>query len=239
MTGEILPRGKCNRGSPRRSVVGGRRPTLPIEGVGRRQGRNGVQVILQPLLWTLATASALGIWFGERIVVDLAPAAPAVHHIVGVPLVAPNRDWCGPAALAAVLQHHGERLRAADIAREIHLPDYRGALNLDLLLFARGRGYQAWAGVGTSQRLRQSIARDEPAICMVRSRGPLADRNHFVVVRGYDEGLGCWFVDAGNGREEVVSDADFDARWAECGRWMLAVQGPTGSPAPEVRHAAD
>ena len=239
MTGEILPWRRCNRGSPRCSVAGGRKPTPPIEGVGRRQGRNGVQLILQPLLWALATASALGIWFGERIVVDSALAAPAAHHIVGVPLVAPNRDWCGPAALAAVLQHRGERLEAADIAREIYLPDYRGALNLDLLLFARSRGYQAWAGAGTVEALRESIARDEPAICMVRSRGPLADRNHFVVVRGYDEGLTAWFVDAGNGREEVVAEADFDRRWAECGRWMLAVQGPARPPAPEAQHAAD
>lgn len=200
---------------------------------------NGVQLILQPLLWVLATASALGIWFGERIVVDSAAATPAAHHIVGVPLVAPNRDWCGPAALAAVLQYRGERIEAADIAREIYLPGYRGALNLDLLLFARSRGYEAWAGAGTPQALRRSIARDEPAICMVRSRGPLADRNHFVVVRGYDEDLGFWFVDAGNGREEVVAEADLGPRWEECGRWMLVVQGPASPPAPEAQHAAD
>jgi ABC-type bacteriocin/lantibiotic exporter with double-glycine peptidase domain len=152
--------------------------------------------------------------------------APLVsYHIAGVPLAESRRDECGPSALAAVLQYHGERVSAADIGREIDLPGYHGALNLDLLLWARTRGYPAWAGEGSVGSLQQALARGLPVICMVRRRGRAVDRNHFVVVRGYDNERQEWFVDEGKGGEETVGAGDFARDWAECGRWMLVVEG--------------
>lgn len=149
---------------------------------------------------------------------------PSQHHVAGVPLAESPRDECGPAALAAVLQYQGEEVTAADIGREIDLPGYHGAINLDLLLWARRRGFEAWAGEGSTYALQQAIGRELPVICMVRRRGPIADRNHFVVVRGYDNARQVWFMDAGNGSEEAVSASDFACDWGECGRWMLVVE---------------
>jgi len=154
------------------------------------------------------------------------PGPPTSHHIAGVPVMEGQRDWCGPAALASVLAYHGGRVSAADIARDIQLPAYRGSLNLDLLLWARARGYHATAGPGSEDALRRAIALDRPVICMIRQRGPVADRNHFVVVRGYDGEKGVWLVDRGQGREEEIAARNFDRDWAECGRWMLTIDGP-------------
>jgi hypothetical protein len=69
--------------------------------------------------------------------------------------VAPNRETMGggAGALAAVLQYHGEQMNAQEIADAIYLPGFRGSLNLDLLVFARSRGYEAWAGEGSAGKL--------------------------------------------------------------------------------------
>ncbi len=150
---------------------------------------------------------------------------PLAHHLAKVPLVERNINWCGPAALAAVLQYHGEQIKAQEIAEAIHLPGFQGALNLDLLVFARNRGYEAWAGEGSAEKLRQVLVRERPVICMVRRGNPLASRNHIVVVRGYDIEEGVWFLDSGEGAEEVVKAKDFAAEWARSGRWMLVVEG--------------
>lgn len=180
-----------------------------------------MHMLLAPLAALLAAALAAG----------AGPAPPpAAHRVAGVPLAEPSRDHCGPAALAAVLQYHGESVRAADIARDIHLSAYRGAINLDLLFWARQRGFAARAQAGSEEQLRAALARDLPVICMVRARGALADRNHFVVLRGYDETAALWYVDAGRGREEAVPAGRFGRDWAECGRWMLIVEGRAAYP---------
>ena len=153
------------------------------------------------------------------------PPPPPIHRIADVPLVERNTNWCGPAALAAVLRYHGEEVAAADIADDIYLPHYRGSLNLDLLIYARKRGFEVWANEGSAGAVRRAIARDRPAICMVRRGNVVARRNHYVVVRGYDSDRKVWFLDSGNGREETFTEADFEREWAECGHWMLVVEG--------------
>lgn len=164
------------------------------------------------------------------------PPLPVAHRLDRVPLVERNTNWCGPAALAAVLQYHGEQTNAQEIAEAIYLPGFRGSLNLDLLVFARNRGYEAWAGEGSVEKLRKELARERPVICMVRRGNPLASRNHIVVVRGYDAKQAVWFLDGGEGAEEVTKATDFDAEWARCGRWMLVVEGKKiGEPAAAER----
>ena len=197
-----------------------------------------VQVVFQPLVWLLATA-ALGVVWPEKAAGVPCPVLPVAHRIVGVPLAERGRDWCGPAALAAVLRYHGEETSAADIARDIYLPSYHGALNLDLLLWARKRGYEVWAGKGSADILKQAVARDRPVICMVRKRGPSVDRNHFVVVRGYHDARQVWFVDDGGGKEAAVGADDFERDWAECRRWALVIEGRVPPLGSKDNHESD
>ncbi len=161
------------------------------------------------------------------------PPPPPVHHIADVPQVERNTNWCGPAALAAVLRNHGEEIAAGEIADDIYLPHYRGSLNLDLLIYARKRGFEVWANEGSVDAIRMAIARDRPVICMVRRGNVVARRNHYVVVTGYDCDRRLWFLDSGNGREEIYTEADFDREWSNCNHWMLVVEGKTPTmPAP-------
>ena len=90
-----------------------------------------MQAICQPLLWIIAAAVAAGLVRSESPPQSARPTIPAAYRIHGVPFAEPHRDWCGPAALAAVLQYHGEDVNARQIADDIHLPHYRGALTLD------------------------------------------------------------------------------------------------------------
>jgi len=184
-----------------------------------------------PQIWViLGLALSLGLARGA------APADPQTippsHAIRGVPFAAYRSNWCGPAALAAVLQFYGESVTAEDIAKDIYLPDYRGTLNLDLLLYARKRGFDAWAGEGDADTIKRSVAQDRPVICMVRESGRLADRNHYVVVRGYDSVRGVWLADSGDSKEEARRIDDFERRWRDCSHWMLVVRGkrPPGRP---------
>jgi ABC-type bacteriocin/lantibiotic exporter with double-glycine peptidase domain len=194
--------------------------------------------LLQAIPSFLAVAMALAAAQGQAPPHKACQPLPSLHRIPRLPFAEQRKDWCGPAALAAVLQYHGEKTTAAEIAKQIYLPGYRGALNLDLLLWARKRGFSAWGGAGSPDRIRQAVARDLPVICMVRRRGPLADRNHFVIIRGYDHPRGLWLVDDGSGKQKEARYADFDRAWQGCGRWMLVIEGKSRASPSEDQDAA-
>jgi len=169
----------------------------------------------------LGTAAAAGLLHSDRLV---AASPPPVHRIRAVPLAEKTSNWCGPAALAAVLNYHGETVSAQEIAEEIYLPHHRGSLNLDLLIYAREHGFEACAGEGSRAALKEAVSRDRPVVCMLRKHSLLVGRNHFVVVRGYNAQKQLWFIDSGNGKEETVTGRDFLRGWQDCGNWMLVVE---------------
>lgn len=189
-------------------------------------------MILQQLLWVMAATTAGLLPNAARS--EAAP--PPAHHLVGVPFAERHPNWCGPDALAAVLRFHGAQFTAEEIAREVYLPRSRGSLNLDLLLYARRHGFAVSAESGSAESLRQAVARDRPVICLVRERGLLASSNHYVIVRGYDQRAGVWFVDEGEAREVSRSEQGFEAAWERCNRWMLTVEGRATTEGASAAH---
>jgi ABC-type bacteriocin/lantibiotic exporter with double-glycine peptidase domain len=195
-----------------------------------------MQALVLQLTGVLALAIALALGHGGSLVRTRPPA----YHITGVPLAEVGSErglyWCGPAALAAVLRFHGEEVTAPQIAKDIYLPGYRGTLNLDLMLWARRRGLQVWAGSGAPDEIRRAVSRDRPVICMVRRRARLADRNHFVIVRGYDDRRAIGLLDEGTGAERTAPMEAFERDWQECGHWMMVVEGKKPAHSAEGEH---
>ncbi len=150
-------------------------------------------------------------------------AVPAGHVISGVPFVKQEPQWCGPAALASVLQYWGVAATQEEIAREIALPDGR-VLNLDLKLYARRKGLRADSCRGTCKRLRLWVSRDVPIICQIRTGGPGARTNHFVVVYGCDEDQACFIAHTGARAGQELGYLDFSRAWQEAERWLLVVR---------------
>jgi len=186
----------------------------------------------------LVAALSFGLACGQQVISGGTAAAPA-HVIHSVPLANYRAGWCGPAMLAAVLQFHGEKVTGEEIAKQLYLPRHRGSLNLDLLLFARAKGYQVWGGEGTRERVEQAVARNRPVICMVSGEGRGQGPNHFVVVRGYDRAQRIWLVDDGAGAQRAKDTGAFEADWARAGRWMLVIEGRKLTLGAGGEHAKD
>lgn len=164
---------------------------------------------------------------------DSGPKRPLRFEIKGVPFVKQRPDWCGPAALASVLQYHGEKLTQQQIAAEIYLPR-RGTLNLDLLLFARRRGFVAAAPKGNPQLLKATLADGIPAICQVERRDLFGRRTHFVVVYGYDDTKRIYRLHQGTKGSVSVRQPAFEKAWKRGNHWMLTVRPKPKAPAHET-----
>ena len=154
------------------------------------------------------------------------PDAPA-HLVSGVPFIAQEAYQCGPASLAMVLGHLGTSVDAEAIGRALYLPSVRGALNLELELYARRLGFWTRAFTGTLDTAREELARGRPLIVFQDlGRPPLVSQPHFAVLVGFDDRAGEVVLHSGTTPYLRVGYAEFERTWAARRHWTLLVLPP-------------
>jgi ABC-type bacteriocin/lantibiotic exporter with double-glycine peptidase domain len=141
-----------------------------------------------------------------------------------VPYVPQQKDTCGAAALAMVLQYYGVAVSHDEVARELLQPELRGIAGSALAAFASGRGLTAVAHAGDVDHLRDHVGKGRPMIvAWAMGRG----RHHDVVVIGFDESRRRVIVhDPARGAARRIGLHDFERRWAGAGHWTLLVAPP-------------
>jgi hypothetical protein len=132
---------------------------------------------------------------------------------------------CGPASLAGVLNFFGEGVTPDEIAEAIFRRDIRGTVTLDMLLYARKRGFSAEWYNGSVDDIRRSVDGRVPLIVMVDLGFASLSKNHFMVVVGYTpEGV---IANSGKTREKLIPWKAFLARWNRTKRWALRIERET------------
>jgi len=157
----------------------------------------------------------------ERGVYYTPPPGGDREVLLQVPLFPQKRFHCGPAALAGVMNYWNVGVTPEEIARALSTDRHRGTLSLDLYLYAKKRGLKVELLRGGMKALIRSLDGGYPVIVMVDSgMGPL-QKNHFMVVVGYN-GKGL-FVNTQNEREIFFSYAEMDRIWRRTNYWGLLV----------------
>lgn len=129
---------------------------------------------------------------------------------------------CGPASLAAVLNFFGEGVTPDEIAEAIFRKDIRGTVTLDMVLYARKKGFFAQWYNGSVDDIRSSVDERVPLIVMVDFGLAGVGKNHFMVVVGYTpEGV---IANSGETPEKLISWEYFLGRWNRTKRWALRIE---------------
>ena len=143
-----------------------------------------------------------------------------------VPYVHQQKDTCGAAALAMVLQYWGVPASHDEVARELLDPELHGIAGSRLAAFASARGMTAIAHAGDIDHLREHVGKGRPMIVAWAMGG---GRLHDVVVTGFDDdGRRVIVNDPARGPARHVGLETFRRRWAGTGYWTLLV-----APAPK------
>jgi ABC-type bacteriocin/lantibiotic exporter with double-glycine peptidase domain len=129
---------------------------------------------------------------------------------------------CGPASLAGVLNFHGEAVTPAEVERAIFRDNIRGTVTLDMVLYAREKGFPAKWYSGSTHDIQLAVDAGIPLIVMVDLGFAKISRYHYMVAIGYSpEGV---IANSGKDHEKLIRWEWFLPRWQKTKRWTLRIE---------------
>jgi len=170
---------------------------------------------LAAAFWVAAAAGDSGLW-------------------LDVPFVHQEKDGCGSASLAMVLQYWKgknfavapDRMDPAAIQGRLYAKKARGSYAREMENYLRETGFEVFAFRGEWSDLRAQVGKGRPLIAGLKPKGAPA---HYVVVVGMDPGdTAVLLNDPERGKLVRVERREFEKAWQGTEAWtLLAVPRPS------------
>lgn len=160
---------------------------------------------------------------------EISGATPRKAAVAGVPLIRQADYYCGPTALAMVMQWAGRDVSPEGLARLAFTPGARGSFKSDMLGAARRQGFLAVPVSGLDALLTE-VAAGHPVI-VFQNLGPRwAPVWHYAVVVGYDLSGDRVTLHSGQ-RDRLVMPLDaFLGTWRGGEFWAITLLPPGELP---------
>jgi tetratricopeptide (TPR) repeat protein len=154
--------------------------------------------------------------------------APA--EITSVPFH-PQADYqCGPAALAAVLQHAGREATPEALVAQVYVPARKGSLQAEMLAATRRHGLVAYELAPRLEALLAEIAAGTPVLVLQNLALDWVPQWHYAVAIGYDLKARRLVLRSGVTRRLEMSLSTFERTWARSGHWAMLSLPPARPP---------
>ncbi len=158
--------------------------------------------------------------------VALASTGPNVW--LDVPFVRQEKDGCGAAVIAMVMQYWqrqqgqapGSSADPVKIQRALYSQKEHGIYASDLERYLSEHGYQTFAFRGEWTDLESNLAKGRPLLAALKPGR--ADALHYVVIAGIDPQEGTILMNDPAQRKLLKQDrSDFEKQWKAAGNWTL------------------
>jgi ABC-type bacteriocin/lantibiotic exporter with double-glycine peptidase domain len=167
------------------------------------------------------------LWVGGVLSSAVLLAADPSGIWLDVPFVKQEKDGCGAASIAMVMQYWqlqqgrpGNPTEAAQIQRALHSDQAHGIYASDMERYFQQNGYATFAFAGDWSDLKQHLEKGRPLIAALKpgSMAPL----HYVVVAGLDQERQLVLVNDPAQRKLLKEDRSrFEQEWKAAGCWTL------------------
>lgn len=148
------------------------------------------------------------------------------YLIPSVPFFPQKELLCGPASLQSVFAFWGTAIPQEEIAGDIFLPNLKGTLHFDLVLYARKKGFTALTPEGSFGEISRQINSNRPVIVFLNQGTSLFPLGHYIVIVGYDRRKEVFIAHSGTDEFEQIKYSKFSSQWETTGRWMLVILPP-------------
>ena len=157
--------------------------------------------------------------------------------LVAVPFHPQERDQCGPASLAMVLEWGGLPVDPDTLRSQIFTPGRAGSLQSDIVAAARRHGRVAHP-VSTLDELLTELSAGHPVLVLQNLGLSWYARWHYAVAIGYDLPDRSILLHTGRSARRRTGLELFERTWARGGHWAIVVLPPSRLPgsASETRY---
>lgn len=142
-----------------------------------------------------------------------------------VPFFPQHDHYCGPAALAMVLNWAGIEISQTALAEQVYTPGRTGTLPINLLGGARRNGALA-VRVASLDDLLAEIAAGYPVLVFQNLGLSFLPRWHFAVAIGYSLTADELILHSGTEAHLVTDLNAFERTWARADYWAITVTAP-------------
>lgn len=158
-------------------------------------------------------------------------------ELLDVPFHPQERDQCGPASLAMVLEWGGLPVAPDTLRSQIFTPGRSGGLQSDIVAAARRHGTVAYP-VSTLDELLTELSSGHPVLVLQNLGLSWYARWHYAVAIGYDLPGRSLLLHTGRSARRHTGLELFERTWARGGHWAIAVMPPSRLPgsASETRY---
>ena len=143
--------------------------------------------------------------------------------IEDVPFVKQKDKYCGPSAMATVLQFYGQDVSQDEIAEAIYIPELNGTLISDMENYASAKGYSVHTSNGNIEELKTNIDNGIPVILLVDKGKWKVSVPHYYVAYGYNEEKETIILHTGYKKDQETSYAKLNKEWERMNNLMLVI----------------
>ena len=184
-----------------------------------------VRIVYLTLLITLAGCAA-HIPTLESVK-DLPPRSELTH----TPFFPQEREQCGPAALATVLNFYGHATTPDTLRQWVYVPERGGSLQVEMMATARRHDMLPYPLRGELPALLREIAAGHPVLVLQNLGFSWLPRWHYAVVIGYDLADRMLILRSGTEFRWKTDFGVFMRTWLRAGAWAVVIIPPDQSPA--------
>lgn len=141
----------------------------------------------------------------------------AYFYIKDVPFFPQKRYYCGPSSLASVMNFYGISVSEEAIAKEIYNPKLSGTLAIDMLQYARAKGFNASYYTGSIEEVKKEITAGRPVIMFLDFGYSFYPVRHYMVAIGYDDERGHLIAHSGTEKDKIFSYKEIQTAWEKTG----------------------
>ena len=164
----------------------------------------------------------------EAVLKDIHDNPGVGAFIKDVPFYPQNESMCGPAAIASVTGFYGDKVTLSEAAKGVYVAGLKGTLPVDLLIYAKEKGFDAEYYQGGFKDLKARISGGRPLILFLNLGFASYPVGHYITAVGFDDGLKAVIAHSGMNREEVFTYESLADAWEKTGYATLLVTPGAG-----------
>jgi len=144
-------------------------------------------------------------------------------YIRGVPFYPQDKFMCGPSALTSILNYYSFGYALDEVERNIFVEKLQGTLMMDMLIYAKLKGFKAKAYMSGMTDLKDKLRQKKPLILFLNLGSKKKPRGHYIVAIGYDDDTGTVIAHSGLTQARIFSFDALSTAWEKTGYSTLLI----------------